>query len=226
MSDTLVIGESKSTADMVFERLHEDIASLAILPGTKISEAEVARRFGVSRQPVRDAFRRLHNLELLEIRPQRATVVRRFSLPEIENTRFVRLAVELEVLERACQIWTPDDAEALAKNLAEQSDTLAAGDLAQFHDLDYGFHELICNLAGLPRAFETISHCKRKVDRLCVLSLSSQEGASDVLADHLAIAGALQRRAVQEARSVTRLHLSRLDATVAEIHQNHTDYFQ
>lgn len=226
MHDTLVIGDSKSTADVVFEKLHEDIASLAILPGTKISEADVARRYGVSRQPARDAFRRLSNLDLLEIRPQRATVVRRFSLAEIENTRFVRLAVELEVMERACLVWDQTKTKALVENLAAQSDVLAAGDAGQFHELDYGFHKLICGLSGLPRAFETISKCKRKVDRLCVLSLSNHESAEDVLKDHRAIADALGRRSTQDARDLIRLHVARLDATIAEIHQTHTDYFQ
>lgn len=226
MNETLVIGESKSTADVVFEKLHDDIAALAVLPGTKISEADVARRFGVSRQPVRDAFRRLHNLELIEIRPQRATVIRRFSLAEIENTRFVRLAVELEVLERACQIWDEPKAQALAAQLAEQEEALAKGDAGTFHDLDYGFHQLISGLANLPKAFETISTCKRKVDRLCVLSLSDHESATDVLDDHRAIADALSRRSVDDARALIRQHISRLDATIAEIHQTHTDYFQ
>jgi len=54
MYDTLITSESKSTADVVFDRLHAEIVSLEILPGAKISEAEIARRFGVSRQPVRD----------------------------------------------------------------------------------------------------------------------------------------------------------------------------
>ena len=226
MNNTLNFGGSRSTADVVFEQLHAEIDSLAILPGTKISEADVARRFGVSRQPARDAFRRLHNLNLLEIRPQRATVVRRFSLAEIENTRFLRLAVELEVMDRACQIWDQARADALAGNLALQSEALALTDAGKFHELDYSFHKLICDMSGLPKAFETISECKRKVDRLCVLSLSNQESVSDVLGDHQAIADALMRRSSQDACDLTRLHVSRLDGTISEIHQTHTDYFQ
>lgn len=226
MHDTLVSDESKSTADVVFERLHEDMATLAILPGSKISEADVARRFGVSRQPVRDAFRRLHNLDLLEIRPQRATVVRRFSLAEIETVRFVRLAVELEVMERACQIWDQARADDLAKNLNEQSDALAAGNAGRFHDLDYGFHRRICELSGLLNAFKTINTCKRKVDRLCVLSLTSNESVATILQDHRDIADALARRSAQDARALVRLHTSRLDPTIAEIHEVHGNYFQ
>jgi DNA-binding GntR family transcriptional regulator len=226
METTATISETRSTADVVFDRLHEEIATLSILPGTKISEADIARRFGVSRQPARDAFRRLHNLDLLEIRPQRATVVRRFSLAEIENTRFVRLAIELEVMERACQIWGPPHIDKLAENLAQQSASLRVGDADLFHELDYDFHKSICGLSQLPMAFETIRKCKRNVDRLCVLSLSNKESVADVLADHLAIADALSRRSIEDLRRLTRQHVSRLDATIAEIHQTHTNYFQ
>ncbi len=226
MQGSGIIGESKSTADLVFERLHAEIASLAILPGTKISEADVARRFGVSRQPARAAFRRLHNLDLLEIRPQRATVVRRFSLAEIENTRFVRLAVELEVIERACEIWTPAKAATLTENLNMQSDALSAENGGLFHDLDYEFHNLICTLSDLPKAFETINTCKRKVDRLCVLSLPNHESVADILDDHRTLADALARQAVTDARAMIRLHVGRLDATIAQIHHAHSEYFQ
>ncbi len=226
MYDTLITSESKSTADVVFDRLHADIVSLEILPGVKISEADIARRFGVSRQPVRDAFRRLHNLDLIEIRPQRATVVRRFSLAEIEHTRFVRLAVELEVMTRACQVWDPSYDDRLAKNLTEQSAALAAGETEKFHELDYEFHRLICTAAGLPMAFETINRCKRKVARLCVLSLSDDENVAEILDDHLAIADALRRRATQECRSLMREHTRRLSPTIAKIHETHAEYFQ
>lgn len=226
MYDTLIQNESKSTADVVFDRLHEDIVSLTILPGAKISEAEIARRFGVSRQPVRDAFRRLHNLDLIEIRPQRATVVRRFSMEEIENTRFTRLAIELEVMSRACQIWEQAHQDVLVQNLAAQSAALTAGKAAQFHELDYAFHEIICRSASLPRAFETINMCKRKVDRLCVLALSSDENASEIYKDHLAIAEALGRRSTADCRALIRKHTRRLEPTIARIHQVHSDYFQ
>lgn len=216
----------RSTADIVFDRLYEEIVNLDLLPGSKISEAEVSRRFEVSRQPVRDAFKRLGNLDLLEIRPQRATVVRRFSIDEIANTRFLRLAVELEVIEFACRNWTDEDSDKLQANLAEQKAILDTGDTKGFHNLDYGFHKLICELSGHAMAFETIDQCKRKVDRLCVLSLACDSGAVAILEDHTAIAAALASRSPEKAREVTRRHLSRLDDTIAEIHEAHANYFQ
>ena len=70
----------QTTTDAVYETLLNEIASLAVLPGIKLSETEVARLFGVSRQPLRNAFRKLANEELLFFRPQKADVVRGFSM--------------------------------------------------------------------------------------------------------------------------------------------------
>jgi len=226
MENILDLTAPRSTAEAVFDRLYEEIVNLDLLPGSRMSEAEVARRLGVSRQPVRDAFKRLENLDLLDIRPQRATIIRRFSMPEIENTRFVRLAVEMEVIARACEIWNDTRAKQLDASLTEQKAALDAGETERFHQLDYSFHKLICDLGGHPMAFETISLCKRKVDRLCVLSLTHDHGGAAVLKDHIAIATAIADRSTNDALALTRHHLSRLDDTIAEIHKTHSDYFQ
>jgi len=77
----------RTSVDEVFDHLRDQILSLELKPGDLISEAEIAARFGLSRQPVRDAFSRLANLDMLLIRPQRATEVRRFSMRQIEKTR-------------------------------------------------------------------------------------------------------------------------------------------
>jgi DNA-binding GntR family transcriptional regulator len=111
------------------------------------------------------------------------------------------MAVELEVMERACGIWDQPRTDRLAPNLADQSHALTMGDAARFHTLDYAFHKLICDMSGLPMAFETIERCKRNVDRLCVLSLSNDERITDVLDDHRALADALSRRSIEDARA-------------------------
>lgn len=68
-----------SVTDQVFDPLHDRIIELDLPPGTRLSEIEVAKQFGVSRQPVRDAFHRLSKLGFLSIRPQRATSVSQIS---------------------------------------------------------------------------------------------------------------------------------------------------
>ncbi|MBX2839464.1 MAG: GntR family transcriptional regulator [Gammaproteobacteria bacterium] len=218
--------QRRTTTDLVFDHLHEEIASLKLLPGTKLSETDIAQRFGVSRQPVRDAFNRLENLDLLVIRPQRATEVRRFSMQRIADARFVRLAVELEVVRQACSVWDAERARLLDDNLQQQQQALVDRLPDQFHILDYQFHKSICELSGCASAFNTIEECKKKVTRLCVLSLDRKNEFAVLLEDHLNLALALKKGYVEEATAVTRQHLARLDDTIADIHAKHADYFE
>ncbi len=216
----------RTTTDVVFENLHNDIVSLALLPGAKMSEAEVAARMGVSRQPVRDAFNRLAHMDLLSIRPQRATRVRGFSAEKIANARFVRLSIELEVIRRAHSVWDDAKAAVLDRQLDIQRAAIDAGDIGEFHALDYDFHKAIFDMGGHPLAFDMVVQCKQPVDRLCVLSLGDKGELSHVFADHERIANALARGSVEQLEDVTRQHLSRLDATIRAIREKHAEYFE
>ena len=216
----------RTTTDAVYEAVHNEIVSLAILPGTKLSETEVAQRFGVSRQPVRNAFTKLGNEDLLLIRPQKATIVRGFSMERIQIARFVRVAVELEAVQCAIQIWDSERDAKLAQNLALQETAINDGDLSAFNALDYDFHKLIYVLGGNPLAFEVMLDCKRKVDRLCLLSLEKFSEANLILEDHREISAGLSSGSVEQAHGSVRKHLSRLDQTIALIHDKHPDYFE
>lgn len=216
----------RTTTDAVYEELHDDIVSLKVLPGTKLSETEVARRFGVSRQPVRNAFTKLGNQDLLLVRPQKATVVRGFSMDRIALARLVRLAVELEVTRAAVEVWTPEKQTQLEENLQRQEDAITSNNMPDFHALDYEFHRLICDLSGNPLAFDVVRDSKKKVDRLCVLSLTHDREAPLVLADHRAIAAGLEAENLDATLKVVRKHLRRLDATIMSIHDAHPDYFE
>ncbi|WP_298918891.1 GntR family transcriptional regulator [uncultured Roseobacter sp.] len=226
MQNITDVFERRTTTDLVFDQLLEEIVSLRVLPGAKLSEAEIAKRFGVSRQPIRDAFNRLEAQDLLLIRPQKATKVRGFSLERIAHARFVRLAVELEVVRSACAGWTPEKSNVLEKNIVEQQDVLDRGQPEGFHALDYAFHKMICELGGHPLAFNTIQECKQRIDRLCVLSLGRQSEARTLLEDHMDLAQALNRRNADEAAAIVRRHLARLDDTIADIHAKHAEYFE
>ncbi|KUF12310.1 GntR family transcriptional regulator [Pseudoponticoccus marisrubri] len=226
MDSTIGLTAPRTTTDIVFDTLYHEILTLKLLPRTRISEAEVAKRLDVSRQPVRDAFNRLSNLGLLLVRPQRATEIRGFSMSEIDNARFVRMAVELEVVERACAIWDAAQARTLSEMIAQQEDAAADKETERFHALDYAFHRHICDSIGRPLAFETIERCKRGVDRLCMLSLEKAHEAGAILRDHRQIAEALEQRDVAAARAALKTHLTRLDETIAEIHATHGTYFE
>ena len=196
-----------------------------MLPGTRISEVEIARQFDVSRQPVREAFIRLANRGLLLVRPQKATIVRRFSNEKILRARFIRTAVECEILRRACQKPLGKHQARLERLLEAQDKAIADQDVDRFHAFDYDFHRALCATAGSEFVFETILENKAQVDRLCMLSLSEPAAMEELIEDHRTIVeGLIARDEPRVIKAITH-HLSRLDEVISGIRKSHADYF-
>ncbi|SLN62879.1 GntR family transcriptional regulator [Pseudooctadecabacter jejudonensis] len=226
MPNSMVITERRTSVDDVFDYLHEQIATLELKPGDRISEAEIAAHFGVSRQPVRDAFSRLANLDLLLIRPQRATEVRRFSMRNIEKARFIRAAIEREVLRRAAAYCDEEAESLLWESLTAQDVVTHRGDYDAFGTLDYDFHKLLCHIARADYAFDVIVENKAKVDRMCMLGHDKEQRLPDLVADHHAIANAVIAHDPQAAIEAGMIHLGRLDETISRIEATNASYFE
>lgn len=147
-------------------------------------------------------------------------------MQRIELARFVRKSIEIEVIREACAVWDDQKAKLVAQNMNQQISAVESKDHETFHNLDYQFHKLICELGGCAMAFESIQACKRKIDRLCMLSLGRQNELEEILEDHQRLAAALKTRDVENAVRVTRQHLGRLDQTIEDIHKTHSEYFE
>ncbi len=217
--------ERRTSVDDVFDALHEQIATLQLKPGDRISEADIAAQFGVSRQPVRDAFSRLANLDLLLIRPQRSTEVRRFSMRQIEKARFIRAAIETEVLRRAATLCDAAGEALLHDSLELQMEAMNAKDVARFGKLDYQFHQILCQIGQVDYAFDVILEEKAKVDRLCMLGREKEQRMPELAADHTKIAKAVIKHDPDAAVAAGLKHLSRLDETIERISATNANYF-
>ena len=153
-------------------------------------------------------------------------MVRGFSLERIEQARFPRLSVELEVVKRACAVWNQTAAEVLQQNLSEQRESVNAGTSDAFHKLDSTFHALMCEHSGCSLVTETLAQSRQKTDRLCMLSFGKADEAATLLDDHQQLVAAIEADNVNRALELVRLHLSRLDATIDAIHDSHSEYFE
>ncbi|WP_165351903.1 GntR family transcriptional regulator [Salipiger sp. IMCC34102] len=211
-----------TSTDGVFSSLYNAIITMELPPGTKLSEAEVARQFDLSRQPVRDAFFRLSQLDFLTVRPQRATRVTQISEQAVVDATFVRTALEAECLARVCERVEAADLARLDANLAAQAEASGEDAISRFHALDEEFHELLCTIAGHAHVWDVIRRQKAQTDRVRWLSLSKTR-RSEVLADHRAIrdAVAASDRASADARLRDHLgHILRVLPGIREAHRH------
>jgi len=215
--------ERASISDKVFDELHRQILRLDLPPGTRMSEVDVARALGVSRQPVRDAFYRLSKLGFLTIRPQRATTVSAISEKAVMQARFIRLALEVETAHVACTHLTETDFAELDDLLALQKMAVTARDAHQFHQLDDRFHREICERTGHGFAWDMIRENKSHMDRVRFLSLSF--ASEHAYGDHVQILAAIRSRDPVAAGKMVRQHLTRIIEQIVRIREDHARYF-
>jgi DNA-binding GntR family transcriptional regulator len=204
-----------SVADLVFGELYRRIVELELPPGMKLSEQEVARQMGVSRQPVRDAFFRLSQLGLIVIQPQRATTVSMISEEAVLQARFVRTALETETVRIVARDHDVSDISEFQRLLDAQERAVAADDRVGFHALDDEFHQAIAVASGNAFAWTLIRENKAHMDRVRYLSLGFNAGSA--LADHRRILAALRTRDPEQAAEAMREHLSRIERLLQQI---------
>ncbi|WP_332685828.1 GntR family transcriptional regulator [Devosia sp.] len=221
-----VLNTSEETMAMrVVGALRDDIVTMALKPGDVISESDIAGRYGVSRQPVREAFIRLAQQGLLLIRPKRATVVKKISPEGVRQSRFIRESIEVEIIRRLASNPTKDAAAVLEGLIAEQEAASAAEDSRRFHTLDELFHRTLARLAGVEYAWQLIDDHKMQLDRVRYLTLgaSSSRVAID---EHKIIAKAVGRGDPAAAEAAMRAHLARAEVLLSQTISDHPDYFE
>ncbi len=222
--DAIRVPPQGSAARKVEAELRRAIVAMALPPGTRLSEAEIAERYGVSRQPVREALIGLARTRLVEIQPQRGTVVVKISVKKMMEARFVREAIEVAVARRAAQGFDPSARNRVEDLLDLQANAAARGDHEAFQRYDEMFHMTLAEGAGCALAWEAISDIKAHMDRACHLTLA---GSMAPLVDqHRAIIAAVEISDPDAAGEAMRLHLSEILRALPKVEAEHPDLFE
>lgn len=121
-------GSTSSTrAEEIRQLLADEIVRGRLPPGLPLEEIELARKFGVSRTPVREAIRQLEATGLAEARPRRGAVVAGVSRERLEEMFHVMLELEALCAKEAARCMTPRERTALVE-LHEKGEPIALGD--------------------------------------------------------------------------------------------------
>ena len=208
----------------VFEALKLAIVQLQLRPGNLLSESEVAKQLGVSRQPVREAFIKLADVGLVEVRPQRGTFVVLISRQDVENARFIREALEVAVVRKAC-IEAGEEAVAELRDIIKQFEASAMGDHALFLRLDETMHQTIAKSVNCEYAWRVLESLKAQMDRVRYLSMPLATPVDTLILQHEAIIEAIAAKDADTAERVMREHLSEILTSLPKIAAAHPDMF-
>lgn len=209
----------------VFDALRRAIVQLQLRPGNPLSEAETARQLGVSRQPVREAFIKLAEVGLVEIRPQRGTFVRLISVREVRNARFLREAIEVAIARKAAAEASAEQIRDLRRVVEDQTSIAEKGDTVAFLRLDEVFHQTLAASADCDDAWRVLENLKTQMDRVRFLSLADATPLETIIEQHRAIVDAIERRMPEEAEEAMRYHLSEILISLPKLAELRSEFF-
>jgi len=158
--------------EKILETIRDAIISGGLKAGEKVAEPELAERFGISRTPIREAFRQLESEGYLTVIPRKGAVVASFSQKDVEEFYAIKSILEGYAARKACTRLTPREIEKL-QAINEKLQLLAEdGDVKHFFKVHNSFHELFVRAADNEKLAEMIINLVEKFQRLRIASLS------------------------------------------------------
>ncbi|MFK8252876.1 GntR family transcriptional regulator [Ancylobacter terrae] len=220
------IGDAVQTsARRVEQEIRRAIITMEIEPGAPLSEQDIAARYRVSRQPVREAFIALSRAGLVEIVPRRGTFVVKISLERMLEARFIRESLESAVVRRACERFDASVRTRIDFYLDAQALAAEAGEHYEFQRADEMFHAALAEGAGCPSAWTVIDDIKAHMDRVCHLTLPSATALPRLIDQHRAILAAIDARDPDAAEAALRAHLSEILKALPTVRAAHAELF-
>lgn len=179
------------TPDAIAEQIGRAIRDGEYTEGTQLVQEELGRRFGVSRNPIREALRLLEARGLVEIRGGGGAVVRTHSEDDIVELYALRKALEPTIAEAVVDGVT---GRALAQLAALVEQMAAEPEVREWMALNYTFHEQLYLLADRPRTASLLTSLLSAVQPYSRRNIEELGGRDRADAEHRAILEALRER--------------------------------
>ena len=180
----------ESTPSIIADKLRKAISHGELKPGAQLGEADLARKLGVSRGPLREGMQRLTQEGLLVSIRNRGSFVIDMTPEDVQDMYLAREAIERAAARRIIA----GDHEAAGKDLLAIVEDMATaeGDPAAVGELDIAFHERLVALAASPR-LSRMHQTYITETRMCIHALEETYTVSDVrVGEHKALAEAIR----------------------------------
>lgn len=207
----------QSLTSLVQREIERRILAGELAPGAKLNEAELAMAMGVSRGPVREAFRALEQAGLVHTQKNRGVFVRQVSLEEADEIYEVRAALEAQIGRLAAKRITPEQLERLRGIVKRMHSAGRSRDADAYFPLNLEFHEVLADAAA-NRALA--ANYRRVVNELNLYRRETLTRNVDIIPvstqDHEAIVNAVAKG---DAAAAERLLYDHVINSRARVHQ-------
>jgi DNA-binding GntR family transcriptional regulator len=198
------------TVDYVLAQLRGGVMQGRYAPGQRLIEADLTRELGVSRGPLREAFRRLSAEGLLEIVPHRGALVRRLTLREMKELFQIRVGLETLAAQLATEaMGDPQVRARFEREIEPIWDETARMAGPGYIDENHRFHDAITHASGNEQLIRLTRQLRLTALMYQLATTLKPENIAASVAEHRLIARANIDRDGDAAQRHVRAHLSR-----------------
>jgi DNA-binding GntR family transcriptional regulator len=208
---TLLPLERSSPADAVAEALRDELLGGALLPGSRLTDAEVMERLGVTRELAREALGQLEREGLLVHSLHRGLEVARLSVEDVRDLYAARRTLELAGLEALVRRRPADDVW-LQAAVASMTEAAKAGDGRAAVAADNAFHLAIVASTSSRRLRVAAEAALRELRIVLAVADRVSGDLDELAADHAALLEVLVYAPGPSARAALLDHLRRGEA--------------
>jgi len=152
---TIALLQSSSLTSVVQQEIERAILGGDYAPGAKLNEAVLAEKLGVSRGPVREAFRMLDEAGLVRTEKNRGVFVRDIPIDEALEIFDLRAAMDEWVGRRLATSITEPQLKEIKAMVADMEKAVRAQDAHQYHVLNLKFHDRMVEMSGNRKLTDT-----------------------------------------------------------------------
>ena len=206
-----------SQAERLTAVIEEEILSLQLKPGDRLDEVRLAKKYGTSRTPVREALRQLSANGLIELRPHRGAVVAKLGIRELIDVLEVMAELEGACGRLAAKTSFKSDLEAIETALSLCRTHAVANDLQAYKLANETFHETIYRASRNSCLINLTLGTRKRVATYRRVQLEQAKRLEVSLADHERIAQAIAQGFAEDADRLLQVHILNVGADLRRL---------
>ena len=201
------VTDKYSLRGRVFHKLREDILNGRYEEHEELREVAIGEELGVSRTPVREAFRQLELEGLITIIPNKGAFVTGITGKDVKDIYMIRSHLEGLCARLACDHITDEQLEEMEENIYLGDFHASKGHMDQMAELDNRFHDILYEACDSKMLENLLKDYHQYVMRIRKKTLSTSRGTVSN-EEHRAIMEAIKARDYEQAEKLANLHIN------------------
>ena len=194
----------KSLVEQIVQGLEKKILEGVLKPGERIIEATLCKTLGVSRSPVREAFRILESKGFVKSEPRKGISVAKITPQETEDIYLIRANLESLAIYLAVKKQNPKVLKRLKELHRQMTEVAGKGNVSAYFNLNLKFHEILTHACENKRLIELINNFDKQSRRYRLEAASTPGWMSSSIKIHKSIIKSFESGNAEEAERIRR----------------------